>query len=144
MATDFSAFLKKNKKETAPVEYAATKAFVDEKGNPLKWKFKAITSKEYEELQKKNRREVPVKGKPGMTLQKTDVDKLNADMVVACTVFPDLQNAELQDSYGVQEPRDLLYKMVDSPGEYNDLVAFVTKLCGFDISLEEKVDEAKN
>jgi len=34
--------------------------------------------------------------------------------------------------------------MVDDPGEYSDLAAYVQKLQGFDVSFEEKVEEAKN
>ena len=34
--------------------------------------------------------------------------------------------------------------MVDDPGEYNDLAAFVQKLNGFDVSFDDKVEEAKN
>ena len=58
--------------------------------------------------------------------------------------MPDLYDAELQDSYGVKTPEDLLLAMVDSPGEYNDLAAYVQKFQGFDVSLDDKVQEAKN
>ena len=38
-------------------------------------------------------------------------------MVAASVVYPDLDNAELQDSYGVKRPEELLLEMVDDPGE---------------------------
>ena len=50
----------------------------------------------------------------------------------------------MQDSYGVKTPEDLLMAMVDDPGEYNDLAAFVQKFQGFNVSFEDKVNEAKN
>ena len=65
-------------------------------------------------------------------------------MISASVVMPDLYDAELQDSYGVKTPEDLLLAMVDDPGEYNDLAAFVQKFQGFNVSLEDKVNEAKN
>lgn len=65
-------------------------------------------------------------------------------MIVASVVSPDLYDAELQDSYGVKTPEDLLFAMVDDPGEYNELAAYVQKFQGFNVSFEEKVDEAKN
>jgi hypothetical protein len=34
--------------------------------------------------------------------------------------------------------------MVDDPGEYNDLAAYVQQFQGFSTSFDEKVDEAKN
>ena len=65
-------------------------------------------------------------------------------MIVASVVMPDLLDAELQDSYGVKGEDDLLMAMVDDPGEYNELAAFVQKFQGFDVPFQEKVDEAKN
>lgn len=65
-------------------------------------------------------------------------------MITRCVVEPDLQNIELQDSYGVNNPEALLMAMVDLPGEYANLQAFVSELCGFDVTMEEKVEEAKN
>ena len=47
-------------------------------------------------------------------------------------------------SYGAATPEDLLLAMVDDPGEYNELAAFVQKFQGFDVSFSDKVDEAKN
>ena len=65
-------------------------------------------------------------------------------MIIASVVMPDLYDAELQDSYGVKTPEDLLFAMVDDPGEYNELAAYVQKFQGFNVSFDEKVDEAKN
>ena len=59
-------------------------------------------------------------------------------------MLPDLYDKELQDSYGAATPEDLLLAMVDDPGEYNELAAFVQKFQGFDVSFSDKVDEAKN
>ena len=42
------------------------------------------------------------------------------------------------------KPEDLLMSMVDDPGEYNELASFVQKFQGFDVSFEDKVNEAKN
>ena len=70
---------------------------------------------------------------------------LSAGQVTDLSVAePDLYDRELQDSYGVATPEDLLLAMVDDPGEYNDLAAFVQKFQGFNISFDDKVDEAKN
>lgn len=59
-------------------------------------------------------------------------------------VFPDLYNAELQDSYGVSTPEDLVREMIDDPGEYNKFLAYVQEFNGFDSNMEDKVEEAKN
>jgi hypothetical protein len=65
-------------------------------------------------------------------------------LIVASTVSPELYDAELQDSYDVTTPEDLVYAMVDDAGEYQDLCVWLQKFQGFTKSLEEKVDEAKN
>ena len=65
-------------------------------------------------------------------------------MITASTVTPDLYNAELQDSYGVQTPEELVYAMVDDAGEYQELSAWIQKFQGFTKTLDDKVDEAKN
>ena len=41
-------------------------------------------------------------------------------------------------------PEELLYAMVDDPGEYQDLVVWMQNFQGFNKSFADKVDEAKN
>lgn len=144
MATNLKLFLKENKKPLATQTYAPTKSITDEKGNPVEWTFKAISENVLEELREQCTRNVPVTGKPGQYIPKINTNKLTRMMIARCVVDPDLQNAELQDSYGVNSAEALLAAMVDLPGEYTNLQNFVSNLCGFDMSMEEKVDEAKN
>ncbi len=65
-------------------------------------------------------------------------------MLCACIVEPNLYDKELQDSYGVMTPEELLKEMIDDPGEYQDFASFVQDYNGFNTSFEEKVEEAKN
>lgn len=144
MATNLKLFLKANKKPLAVRKYAPTKSITDEKGKPVEWTFKAISAGVLEEIREQCTRNVSVTGRPGQYITKVDTNKLARMMITRCVVEPDLQNAELQDSYGVNNPESLLTAMIDLPGEYANLQTFVSALCGFDISVEEKVDEAKN
>lgn len=140
----FSKFMKENKTVKENGFYSATKSLCDEKGKPLEWEFKHITSKENEEIREGCTIDVPVTGKTNMFRPKLKSSLYIQRMVAASVVVPDLYNAELQDSYGVKTPEDLLLAMVDDPGEYNDLAAFVQKFQGFNVSLEDEVNEAKN
>ena len=88
--------------------------------------------------------DVPVKGKPNMYRPKLDTSKYIAKMLCACIVDPNLYDKELQDSYGVMTPEELLKEMIDDPGEYQDFASFVQDYNGFNTSFEEKVEEAKN
>lgn len=72
-----------------------------------------------------------------------DGSKYTKELLIKSIVTPDLYNVELQNSYGVKKPDDLLMAMVDDPGEYNALVAFVQNLQGFNTSFNDLVDEAK-
>lgn len=144
MAVNLKLFLKENKKPLAVKTYAPTKSIVDAKGRPVEWTFKAISEEVLEELREQCTKNVQVPGKPGQYVPKINTNKLARMMIVRCVVDPDLQNAELQDSYGVNNPEALLAALVDLPGEYANLQNFVSDLCGFDIPMEDKVEEAKN
>lgn len=140
----FSKFMKANKTVKANELHAVTKTLCDENGTPLEWEFRHITAKENDSIRDECMREIPMPGKTGAYRQKLDVSKYLRKLVAASVVSPDLYDTELQDSYGVKNPEELLYAMVDNPGEYSDLAAYVQKLNGFDVSFEDKVDEAKN
>ncbi len=140
----FSRFMKSNKTGKENGHYTPTASLCDENGNPLEWEFRHITSKEHEELRDECTIDVPVTGKPNMFRQRLQSGKYIKRLIAASVVVPDLQDAELQDSYGVKKPEDLVLAMVDHPGEYNELAAFVQKFQGLDISFNDKVKEAKN
>ena len=142
--SNVSLFMKKNKVQKENTKYAATKSLCDDKGNPLEWEIKPLSTKDNERIRETCTREIPIPGKPNMYRQKVNTSEYMAKMMVAAIAFPDLYNAELQDSYGVTTPEELLKEMVDDPGEYQDLALFIQKFNSFDVSMDEKVDEAKN
>ena len=123
--------------------YAATKSLRDENGDPLLWELKPLTTREQEEIRDECIVEVPVPGKRGMYRPKTNVSKLTAKMICASVVYPDLNIAELQDSYGVKTPEDLVREMVPSPGEYAEFAQFIQEFSGF-TDFEDEVNEVKN
>lgn len=140
----FSKFMRENKIDKKNELYAPTKSLCDEDGKPLEWEFRHISSKENEEIRDACTIEVPVTGKPNMFRPKVLSGKYIQKMIAASVVVPDLYDAQLQDSYEVKTPEDLLLAMVDDPGEYSALTAFVQKFQGFDTSFNDKVEEVKN
>ena len=140
--SDFSIFMAGNANATETVKYAASKRFAV-KGNPVEWEIKPIDSDLDEAIRKECTKKVPIAGKRGQYNQETDTDKYIAKMCAACIVYPNLNDAELQDSYGVKDAVSLLKKML-LPGEYTELKAKVMEVNGYDMSMEELVDEAKN
>ncbi len=142
--SNLSRFLKQNKIKKANTTYPATASLLDEKGKPLLWTIKMITTKENDAIRDDCMIEVPIKGKIGTYRTKLDASKYMSKMISACIVEPNLYDKDLQDSYGVMTPEDLLKEMIDNPGEYNELAEFIQKFNGFDKVLEDKVEEAKN
>ena len=139
--SDFSIFMNGKDAEEV-VKYVASKRFV-ENGKPVEWEIKAIDSELDESLRKECTKKVAIVGKRGQYTQDTDMDKYMGKMCVASTVYPNLNNAELQDFYKVKTPDALLKKLL-KPGEYIEFKAKVMEVNGYDLSMEELVDEAKN
>ena len=140
--SDFSIFMAGNVANNEIVKYVATKR-IKHKGKPVEWELKPISSSLDESIRKECTKKVPIAGKRGQYNQETDTDKYIGKLCVACTVYPNLNDAELQDSYGVKSGDELLKKML-LPGEYTEYKAKVMEVNGYDMSMEELVDEAKN
>lgn len=140
--SNFSVFMAGNVLKADSVKYVASKRIIDNK-KPVEWELKAIDSDLDEAIRKECTKKVPVAGKRGQYTQETDTDKYISKMCVACTVYPNLNDVELQDSYGVKSGEALLKKML-LPGEYTDFKAKVMEVNGYDMSMEDLVDEAKN
>lgn len=140
--SDFSVFMAGANNANDTVKYVASKRF-KEKGKPVEWELKAVSSSLDEAIRKDCTKKVPIVGKRGQYNQETDTDKYIGKLCVACTVYPNLNDAELQDAYGVKSGDELLKKML-LPGEYTEYKAKIMEVNGYDLSMEELVDEAKN
>lgn len=142
MMSEFAVFMAGNAVNDETTKYVASKRFAI-KGKPVEWEIKAIDSDLDEALRKECTKKVPIAGKRGQYNQETDTDKYIGKMCVACTVYPNLNDVELQNSYGVKDGVSLLKKML-LPGEYTEFKAKVMEVNGYDMSMEDMVDEAKN
>lgn len=140
---NLSAFLSQNAVEVENVRYIASKRFLDEEGMPIFWEIKSITSEEDEVLRKSCIKRVQIPGKRGQFTQETDYNAYLGKLAARCTVFPNLDNTELQNSYGVMGAEQLI-KVMLKPGEYADYLTKVQEINGFETSMNELVEEAKN
>lgn len=141
---DLKLFLKENKKEPQTTEYAATKSLTDSKGKPLMWTIKPLTTEQSEDIREACTVEEPIAGKMGQYRTKLLTKKYLAKLVAACVVEPNLYSQELQDSYGAMSPEELIVKMIDNPGEYNDFCLYIQKINGLGTTMAQQVEEAKN
>jgi hypothetical protein len=140
--SNLSAFLAQNVAQDENIKYVASKRFVED-GKPVEWELQSVTSEEDEQIRKSCTKKVQVPGKRGQYAPETDYEKYLGLLAARCVVFPNLNDAELQDSYKVMGADAVLKKML-KPGEYQDLLKKVQEINGFDIGLDELVDEAKN
>ena len=138
-----SSFLKQNAVSIENMKYVVSRRFLDEEKKPVEWEVRCISSAEDEELKKTCTRKVPVAGKKNVYMPETDYNSYVGMLAERCTVFPNLNDKELQDSYGVMSG-DALLKTMLTPGEYNDYLAKIQEINGFDVSSSELVEEAKN
>jgi len=138
---DLSAFLRCNAAQVENVRFAASERFQGVDGQSLEWELRCVSSTEDEELRRSAVRRAD--GGRGQAVSETDVSVYLGRLAAKCTVFPDLHDGALQDSYGVMGADHLLRAML-MPGEYAEYLRQVQKICGFDVPFDRLVEEAKN
>lgn len=142
MAMDLSAFLRANIKGAGTTKYVASQRIVDPKtGKPIEWEIRCIPNKVDESLRKECTKVVT--GRRGRKDTELDADLYALKMCAYCTVFPPLNDAGLQDDHGVMGAEDLLMDLL-TPGELTMYKAKVMEVNGYDTSMDDLVDEAKN
>ncbi len=141
---NLSVFLKGNKAVRQNYKYVASQAFKDENGNPVEWELRPITTKERERIEADCTTEVAVPGKPYATKPKVDYNKFMNMIIAAAVVFPNLNDKELQDSYGVMGAEELVTELLDDYNEHLNLFRYINDVNGLSESFKEKVDKVKN
>lgn len=114
-----NGFFKNKAKQVDDVRVVVSERFLDEEtGKPWEWVLHPLSTKAVEEITKKNTVTKLVDGKK---VKETNEENLNADLLEKVVLFPRLNDAELQDSYGVTNVNDLLGTML-YPGETQELI----------------------
>lgn len=149
--SNLSAFLAENAEKKEVQSYVASKRFFTivknertgkEEKKYEEWKIGCVTGEEDEKIRKSCVKRVQVPGKKNMYQPETDINEYMAKLATRCTVYPDLNSVELQESYKVMNAEELLRTML-TPGEYQDYLTKVQEVNGFN-SMEELVEQAKN
>ena len=126
---NLTAFLAQNAKQVENVRLVVSDRFTDEDGKPLEWEVRCISSREDETLRRDCQYRVQVPGKRGSFRQEFDNVLYLAKLAAACTVYPNLNDAELQDSYGTKCAEELISAML-TPGEYTNYTEKLFDICG--------------
>ncbi|MFK4171051.1 XkdN-like protein [Paenibacillus lautus] len=130
-------FLNANPVDNLTEEVAISPRFKDEKGNPLKFTIRAMSPAEFEDIRKKS-----TQIKKGKKVE-FDNQLFNLSIAINHTVNPDFRNAESIKKLGLATPEDYVQKVLLA-GELSTLVQKINELSGFDVGMNDLVDEVKN
>lgn len=135
------AFMSANVDRIENKKFVISNRFKDNSGKPIEWEIRAVTSAEEEQIRSVSRKRIVQNGRTEN--QDVDYQTYLSKLVVGCIVFPDLHDVELQNSYGVMGAEALLKAML-VPGELALLTRAIHKMNGFDRTVKDMVEEAKN
>lgn len=133
-ATNLKAFLNPIKTENREVVISDR---FQENGKPVPFVIRPLSQTENEKLIRKHTR----KDKKGNEYM--DRVAYNQEMVASAVVYPDLENSELQNAYGVLGSTKLLTTML-YVGEFALLLQEVQEISGLDRDINEDIEEVKN
>lgn len=135
------AFFKQNERPTKTVRYVASDRYTDENGAPMQWEIRVLSSEEENAIKQKAMRTVELRN--GRTDEVFDTQMYIGLMSAAATVFPNLNDAALQDDRGVCTARELLLKLLTG-GEYSAYAAKVQEVNSYRPTMAENIETAKN
>lgn len=120
------------------VDYVVSDRFVDDEANPIKWKLKPMDPDAALELT-----EISVITDPKTKKADFKTSLYQKNVVLKTVIYPNLNDAGLQDSYGVMNPGALISRMLNAD-EFNGLLSKCMDVNGLSKSFEDKKDEVKN
>lgn len=130
-------FLNAHTVDNLTEEVVVSDRFKDAEGNVLKFKIKAMTNPEFDELRK---RSTEIKKNRKIEF---DVSKFNCGVVINHTIEPSFKDAESIKKLGCATPEEYLNKVLLA-GEIATLAEHIQRISGFTTEMSELVDEAKN
>lgn len=140
--SNLSCFLAGNVEKRENKKIVVSNRFKDKDGKPVEWEIRSISAEEDEVIRKACTKKIPVVGKKNQFTQDFDANSYMAKLAAKAVVFPDLNNAELQNSYGVMGAEQLIKVML-----YKDEFDYLTEQLVSNTDTEdvnELIDEAKN
>ena len=140
--SNLSFFLAGNVEKRENKKVVVSDRFKDEKGNAVAWEIRSISAGEDEEIRKACTKRVPVVGKRGQFTQEFDGNAYLAKLAAKAVVYPDLNNAELQNSYKVMGAEALVKEMLYKD-EFDTLTEQIVSVTDTE-DINELADEAKN
>lgn len=130
---DLKRLLKGNVLDPGIVEYEPSPRITNEDGTPGVWLLRALTNEEVDAINERCTTVVKDRKTGQVVSQSVNLDKLSQDVLLQALVEPslaDLEDGDIQDSWGAYTPYDVLRKML-KPGELAELGKKVQEICGY-------------
>lgn len=139
---NLSFFLAGNVEKRENKKVVISNRFKDDKGKPVEWEIRSISADEDEMLRQTCTKRVPIVGKKNQFTQDFNANKYLSMLAAKCVVYPDLNNAELQNSYGVMGAEALIKAMLYKD-EFDALTEHLVSSSENE-EMDDLLDEAKN
>lgn len=141
---DLSFFLPSAAEEVEEVERLVSKRFKDGKGKLIPFRFKPITTSRIDELEKFHTEPIYKGSRRRKVGEQVNQSRFMASIAVESTIYPNFKAADLRKAYGEQDPIEVAKKMLHVGGEYSTWLQIANEINGFDDSIEELEEAAKN
>ncbi|WP_251846150.1 phage tail assembly chaperone, partial [Enterococcus faecium] len=110
-------------------------------GQPIPWILKPITTKQMEDIQKRN---TVITRNKGITNSITDQRRATREMILETIVFPDFKDPKWLESTKFVDPVDLLMDVLSLPGDFTRITSEVMDINGLGDNKDDLIKEAKN
>ncbi len=140
MVQTLKAFFMQNAEQIPNKNVVISRRFKDEDGKPIEWEIKALDAGTQQDIRTKAMEMKATGGKNANVKMNYNTALSNILTAVNAVVFPDLHDTELQDSYGVKKPEELIGKML-LPDEFDKLIDEINAISE---SADELEKTAKN
>lgn len=144
VVNDLSFFMPGAAEEVEEVERFVSKRFKNQKGNVIPFRFKPVTTSRIDELEKFHTEPIYSGTRRKKVGEQVNQSRFMAAIAVETTVYPNFKAPELRKAYGEQDPIEIAKKMLHVGGEYSTWIQIASEINGFDDSLEDLEDAAKN
>lgn len=139
---DLSYFMPSNTQVTEEVKTPISRRFKDKEGQVIPFVFKPITTDRVDELEKLHTKPV-IKGNKKVG-ERVDNARFMAHIAVESTIYPNFKAVELRKAYKSEDPIEIAKKVLNVAGEYSNWIAKSAEVNGFDDSIEDLEEAAKN
>ncbi|HIW31939.1 MAG TPA: XkdN-like protein [Candidatus Paenibacillus intestinavium] len=130
-------FLNSNPVDNLTEEVVISPRFKDKDGSLMTFTIKAMTNQEFDEIRKAS-----TNIKKGRKVE-FDAQTFNLRTIINHTVKPDFKHAESIKALGCSTSEEYVQRVLLS-GEVASLASKIQELSGFDVEMEDLVEEAKN